>query len=162
MNKNWSNTVLVAYSALPKIANQLDSGVKTRINSSFQSKHIRNGVSTEQLIGEIISINDEKRRICNLRFIVSAALNKMPLTDRRLLIARIVRKHTFQKIADDFGLSLRTVFRRIEHAEECFASNLKAMGYTEEWLKKEYGNDRFILPVYNRIISEKYFIAKNL
>ena len=52
MNKNWSNTALVAYSLLPKIVRELNFGVKTRVNSTFKSRHLKIGVSNEQLIGE--------------------------------------------------------------------------------------------------------------
>lgn len=70
MNKNWSNTALVAYSLLPKIAKELNSGVESRVRSSFQSRHLKIGVSTEQLISEILDLTEEKRKIVNLRFIV--------------------------------------------------------------------------------------------
>lgn len=66
MNKNWSNTALVAYSLLPKIAKELNSGVESRVRSSFQSRHLKIGVSTEQLIGEILDLTEEKRKIVNL------------------------------------------------------------------------------------------------
>lgn len=70
MNKSWSNTALVAYSLLPKIVNELDFGVNSRVNSSFQSRHLKIGLSNEQLIGEIVELIDEKRKMVNLRFIV--------------------------------------------------------------------------------------------
>ena len=54
MKKNWSNTALVAYALLPKIVKELDFGIQSRVKSSYQSKHLKMGVSNEQLIGEII------------------------------------------------------------------------------------------------------------
>ena len=118
MNKNWSNTALVAYSLLPKIVHELNFGVKTRVNSTFQSRHLKIGVSNEQLIGEILDITEEKRKIVNLRFIVQSALDKIAIGDRRLLESRIMKKMTYQAISEEQGISLRTVFRRIACAEE--------------------------------------------
>lgn len=77
MNKNWSNTALVAYSLLPKIVRELNFGVKTRVNSTFKSRHLKIGVSNEQLIGEILEMTDQKRRIVNLRYIVAYALDRI-------------------------------------------------------------------------------------
>lgn len=162
MNKNWSNTALVAYSLLPKIAKELNSGVESRVRSSFQSRHLKNGVSTEQLIGEILDLTEEKRKIVNLRFIVKKALDKMVDADREILVERIVQKKTFQEIADSHKIALRTAFRRIANAEEDFANNLRLCGYTEDWLEKEYGNDKYIAPIHERIKQDKYFVAKNL
>ena len=79
MKKSWSNTALVAYSLLPKIANELNFAVESRIKSSFQSKHLKIGISNEQLIGEILDLTEEKRKIVNLRFIVNKALELIRL-----------------------------------------------------------------------------------
>ncbi|MEG2273893.1 MAG: hypothetical protein RSC44_01025 [Clostridia bacterium] len=162
MNKNWSNTVLVAYSALPKIVNELDFGVSTRVKSSFGSIHLKNGVSTEQLIGEIAELNNEKRKIVNLRIITVDAMNKLDDLDRQLLIARIMRKKTFQQISTDFNLSLRTVFRKLKAAEESFAFTLAASGYSEEWLESEYSNNKYISAIHQRILNDAYFVAKSM
>ncbi len=162
MNKNWSNTALVAYSLLPKIVKELDRGLKNRVNSSFQSKHLKLGVSTEQLIDEILQINDEKRKMVNLRFIVSHALDGMRENYRDILVARIIDKKTFQEMSTIFNTTIRTIFRRLAQAEEEFEHNLNRAGYTEEWFNSNYGNDKYISPIHYRILNEKYFVAKNL
>ena len=162
MNKNWSNTALVAYSLLPKIVKELNSGVKTRVNSTFQSRHLKIGVSTEQLIGEILELTEEKRKVVNLRYIVDLALDCLSSDDREILEARIINKKTFQKISEDNGIALRTVFRRLANAESAFERALNRAGYSEEWFEKEYGDDRFIAPIHERILNDKYFVAKNL
>ena len=162
MNKNWSNTALVAYSLLPKIVKELNSGVKTRVNSTFQSRHLKIGVSTEQLIGEILELTEEKRKVVNLRYIVDLALDSLNSEDREILEARIINKKTFQKISEDNGIALRTVFRRLANAEVAFEHALSRAGYGEEWFEKEYGDDRFIAPIHERILNDKYFVAKNL
>lgn len=162
MIKNWSNTVLVAYSLLPKIAKELDYAVKTRVDSSFQGKHFKLGVGTEQLISEIIELTDEKRKIVNLRFIVTQALKKLDVIERAYLIARVTHKYTYQRIANETSTTLRTAFRKVTLAEKHFAENLKKMGYGEEWLAKEYGSSHYVAQIYKRIMGEKYFTAKSL
>lgn len=162
MNKNWSNTALVAYSHLPKIVKQIDFGVESRIKSSFQSRHLKAGVSNEQLIGEILELNEEKRKIVNLRYIVTIALKSMKESDMRILIDRIVYRKTFQSIAQENGFSLRTAFRRVANAEEEYAKYLRRCGYTESWFEKEYGQDKYISRIYKRIRNDKYYIAKSL
>lgn len=162
MEKNWSNTALVAYTLLPKIAKELNFGIENRIKSSFQSKHLKMGVGTEQLIGEIIELTEEKRKIVNLRFIVSKALEQMKDDSRDILIGRIIKKKTYQQISSEQKVSLRTVFRRLGLAEEEFAHNLHRCGYTEAWFEREYGQDKYISPISRRIKSEKYFVAKSL
>lgn len=162
MNKNWSNTVLVAYSLLPKIVRELNFGVKTRVNSAFQSRHLKMGISNEELIGEILELTDEKRKIVNLRFVVQDALERLSTAEKNILVARIIEKKTFQAISEEFGISLRTVFRRVNAAEEAYASALYRAGFTEDWFEREYANDKYISPIHDRIMNDKYFVAKNL
>lgn len=162
MNKNWSNTVLVAYPLLPKIAKELDFRVKSRVNSSFQSRHLKIGVSNEQLIGEILKLTEEKRKIVNLRYIANLALNGISAEDRQILTDRIINKKTLQTISDGYGIALRTVFRRLSSAEQAFSRALSREGFNEIWLEKEYGNSKFIAPIHQRILNDKYFVAKNM
>ena len=162
MNKNWSNTALVAYSALPKIAKELDFSLAKLVNSSFKSAHLKNGVSTLTLIGEIMDVTEEKRKIVNLRYIVLSALNNMTEEGRRVLVARMIRKRTFRELADELGLSIRTVFRRFEDAQNEFAHNLKIAGYGESWLENEYGKDPYISRIREQFLADKYVVAKNL
>ncbi|MCM1394386.1 MAG: hypothetical protein NC179_05790, partial [[Eubacterium] siraeum] len=150
------------YSLLPKIVKELDFGVKSRVNSTFQSRHLKIGVSTEQLIGEIIELTEQKRKIVNLRYIVNLALERISPDDRQILEARIINKKTFQKISEENEIALRTVFRRLANAEAAFAGALNRAGYGEDWFEKEYGDDKFISPIHERVLNDKYFVAKNL
>lgn len=94
------------------------------------------GVSNEQLIGEILDLTDEKRKIVNMRYVVATALKQMKDKDRNILIERIVKKTTFQDISTNNNISLRTAFRRVAIAEEEFARNLRKNGYDEQWFEK--------------------------
>ncbi len=162
MNKNWSNTALVAYSLLPKIVRELDKGVINRVNSSFQSRHLKIGISTKQLIDEILELNEEKRKIVNMRYIVDKALRKISHDSKAVLTARMIEKQTFQSIAEQTNASLRTVFRRVANAENEFHRCLTDEGFTDEWFENEYGKDKYIAPIHRRIMEDKYFVAKNL
>lgn len=161
MNKNWCNTALVAYSALPKIVKELDFSLARLVNSSFKSVHLKNGVSNLQLIGEIMEINDEKRKMVNMRFIVSSALERLTDTSKQVLIGRLFKKQTFKELAEEMNTSIRSVYRRFQDAEDEFAHLLKIGGYTESWFEREYGEDKYILPIKERFFEDKYLITKN-
>lgn len=161
MKKNWSNTTLVAYPLLPKIVENIDNGVKIRVNSSFQSKHLQLGISNERLIGEILDLNEEKRKIVNLRYIVSTSLDALKDKYKSVLIDRLMNKKTFQQIAEENHLSIRTVFRRFLVAEESYAKILESHGFGENYLEKEYGDDKYISKVHTRVMRDGYFTAKS-
>ncbi len=162
MEKNWSNTALVAFSSLSKIVKEIDFQVMRRVKSSYLSRHLKNGVSTEQLICEIIEFTNQKQKLITLQAIVKNALEKMDEKERKILMARVCKKRTFQELATDFNLSLRTAFRQVANAEVSFKKQLKLAGYDESWFEIEYGEDKYISPIHDRIVSEKYTLATNL
>ncbi len=161
MDSNWGNTALVAYSLLPKIIDTLDFALKSRINSSFQSRHLKIGVSNEQLIGEILEINDRKRKIVNLAYIVKSTLERMKPKDKHIVEERIFKKKTFQTIAAENGIALRTAFRRFEVAKIRFSAMLVERGYTDEWFEKEYGAEKYLCAIKSRLEREKYLLLNS-
>lgn len=159
MKKNWSNTVLVAYSLLPKIVRDLDNTICSLVNLGFKSKHIQMGISTESLIGEIMKYTNEKQQLVELHVIVRDALRELQELDRCMLAMRINRKMTYQQIATEQNVSLRTVFRRVAAAHDKFAAKLAFRGYTESWLEKNYKENTYIAPVREQLMSERCFVA---
>lgn len=160
MENTWSNTLLVAYSSLQKFCNEIDFAVRTRINSTFQSVHLRYGVSNERLISEIMQLNDEKRKICNANYIVSTALSKLSDREKLVLEERIIKGKTFQVISAENDIPMRTLFRNYDNAKKRFAVILSQMGYNEEWLEKEYSGSKYISKIYLRLQDEKYHTVK--
>ncbi len=154
--------MLVAYVLLPKIVKELNFGIESRVKSSFQSKHLKMGVSNEQLIGEIISLTDEKRKIVNLRYLITLSLNQMKDKSREILVDRMFRKLTFEEISKERNIAMRTTFRRLENAEAEFAQILSALGYDESALQKDFANDKYISSIHKRLQTDKYFVAKNM
>ncbi len=152
----WSNAVLVAYSAIPQIIKTIDFGVKTRIQSGFGARHLRLGISTEELLNEICVLNDSKRKLCNLKYILDTALSALKTVDSEILTMRYLRKLTFQEIADESTVCIRTVFRRHIRATENFCQTMKNLGYGEDWLKNEYQNIPMINAIKRRIEESNY------
>lgn len=155
METIWSNTALVAYSLLPKIINSLDFALKNRVNSCFQSIHLKMGVSNEQLIGEILEINDEKRKFVNLAYIVRSTLERLSQKDRQIIDERIFQRKGFRQIAEDIGVALRTVFRRLDMAKERFGAALNARGYDDAWFEKEYGGLKQMTAIKRNLQNDK-------
>lgn len=160
MKKSWSNTALVAYSRIPKIVKNIDVSVKNRVNSAFQSVHLKNGITNEKLIGEIIKLNDDKRKACNLVFIVESALNKLSDQEKLILTDRLCRGKTFKEIAEATNKPLRSIFRIFSVAEGRFSSALTLLGYGEKWLEKEYSTCPLLAGIKKRIDEEKYFTTE--
>ena len=118
MTENRCNTVLVAYSALPKILKDYDSAFRARLQSSFMSAHLQRGVTTEKLVQEMLDINGRKLAMLHLKEIVERAAGSIPTELSNILVLRFVKGKTFQEIADIENISVRTAFRRFDRARD--------------------------------------------
>lgn len=55
---------------------------------------------------------------------------------------------------------MRTTFRRLENAENEFAKILSSLGFGERKLQEEFANDKYVKTIHDRIVNDKYFVAK--
>ena len=53
-----------------------------------------------------------------------------------------------RELADKFGISLRTIFRRIDAAESSFAKALHVKGYTDKKLANDLKDENWIKSVF--------------
>lgn len=159
MFKNWSNIVLVAVSHTPKILDELDFAFNSRLSSTFGSVHLRNGVTTERIIREMMDINYRKRKVTEIVSAAQAALESLSPVHRDTLKKRILSKKSFKTIAEEDGVSLRTVFRRFESAQLSLLRALKREGYGEETLRKEFSEIPQLAAIADRLDGENYFVA---
>lgn len=161
-SNNWSNTLLVVFSSLQKIVKSIDTMVESHVNSGFLSTHLRYGIQNEKLYNYIIVLNDQKRKMCNLKVIVENALDCLPQMQRELLCLRYIEKKTFQEISELTSVCIRTVFRRYDSAIENFERALKHAGYTEKWIEGEYGDMAIIKTIKERLENSTYLTKTNI
>ncbi len=162
MTENRCNTVLVAYSALPKIMKEYDAAFDSRLKSSFSCAHLRQGVTTEQLIGEMLEINRKKAAAILLKDTVEKAFGLLPSALKSILVLRFLKGMTFQEIAEHDNISVRTAFRRFDRARECFSAALDKLGLDQKQFEKRYLSDPAIACACARLEDSAYFTAKSM
>ena len=162
MTENRCNTVLVAYSSLRKILKDYDCAFKSRLQSSFMSIHLRCGVPTETLIGEMLEINRKKLLLLILKDTVETALDSIPSPYKDILCLRFLKGMTFQEISELQDISLRTAFRRFDKARDVFGAALAKLGLTEKIFAERYMSDPTIAAACSRLSDETYFTAKSV
>lgn len=161
MTRLWCNTVLVAFSAMQKIVKDYDFAFKSRLQSSFMSVHLKNGIPTQTLVKEMLEINRRKLRLLILRDTVNTALGALPPSEKDILVRRFLKGETFQEIALRQDISIRTAFRRFDKAREDFCHALEAVGFTEKHFRETYLSDPAVKAACSRLDDETYFTAKS-
>jgi hypothetical protein len=161
MIKNWSNTLIVAYSHLPKIVNSIDFRVENCVNSGFKSVHLLHGITNEQLYEKMVKLIVEKRKMVNLYHIVNEGLDAIPDSHRLLIELHCFKGKTFGEISAIHGVPMRTLFRRFDDALLRFKKAITKLGFDEEYLENDYSSYGYMRKFYNSLDTENYSPSYN-
>ena len=148
----WAKTILTSYRYLERIADAIDSMIEKRglyarvvSGASYSYNNIYN------LADKMIELSQRKVKLINLKVLTEGCLEKCGESFAKLLISKYIDKKKNAEIAEFYGLSLRTYFRRLGDAEERFEQVLALNGFDEEKLDKYLSSERWIMEVKNRI-----------
>lgn len=161
MTEIWCNNVLVAFFALSKILKDYDYAFRHRLQSSFMSVHLKNGISTQTLVEEMSQINRRKQMAVLLRDTVKCALASLSPEEREILVLRFYKGKTFQEISVEQDVSLRTAFRRFDKARTNLCLALEGLGLSADDFARDYLSDPAVRAVCSRLDDEVYFTAKS-
>ncbi len=149
----WSKTILGVYRHLEAVADAIDKIIlKTALNSYHFSLNTNDVYQTSN---KLIELGERKVTLINLKLLVEDVLFKMEQKDADILICRYVENMKFKDIAFEKKIGMRTVFRRLEKAENMFNKKLLSLGYTSLKLKNMLKDETWILNHYENIASSK-------
>ena len=134
----WARTLLTIYDRLENLADKIDevimSAAMSAANPFMYSR-------TQEIYDEIIEYYYRKIVCINLKVLIDNAFKLMEPREVGILKLIYVYKRTRKEVADHFGLSIRTEFRKEKSAYYSFAEKLEILGYDEnrleEWLKDQ-------------------------
>ena len=92
-------------------------------------------------VGEMI---DKKRRFINLKVIIEQALSEIDKRRQKILILFYIDNLSCEKIAELFGVNLRTIFRYKNSALISFSKALSRNGFKEDFFNENYQKDKWL------------------
>jgi predicted DNA-binding protein (UPF0251 family) len=147
----WTKTILSVYRYLERVCNAIDT---ICMQSALESGNIlgsnfhnNNALAISQ---KLIDLSERKVSLINLKILTEEILKKLDEKDAKMLILVYCDGTKRREIADKCNISLRTVFRRIESAEQSFAKKLVCKGYNAFTLAKMLKDEAWIKSVYDR------------
>ena len=151
----WAKTLLSVYRYLERLCSSIDKIINrtglSSINVNSQTFYYNNVYSITQ---RIIDLSHRKVTLINLKLLIEDILQKMRSNEAKCLISRYVDGAKRRVMAEHESVSLRTIFRRIERAENSFSKILQAKGYDEAKICKMLADEQWIHNVYNRLAEK--------
>ena len=134
--ETWSKSLLATYNALPLVVKCIDrSNMQMALGSfSYEGNVI-------DLMNKMLANNARKEALINAKVIVDNTLAMLKPKHRIVLEMRYLKRKSFEQIAQDMNICLRSVFRWHELALKQFSSLRIMKGYDDEWLSKYYSGD---------------------
>lgn len=151
-NKNiWTKTLLTVYRYLERIAGAIDKIIMQSALSSnnltTQNYFYNNVLSVSQ---KILDLSERKVTLINLKVLIEQTLGELDKNDALILIEKFVDGDKTKDIMAKNNISMRTVFRKIENAQNSFSSKLLIKGYNDEKLSQMLKDEGWILNVHGR------------
>ncbi len=152
----WAKTLLSVYRYLERIAGALDKIIlQSGLNSSSilgQNYFYNNVYSITQ---KIIDLSERKVTLINLKLLVEDVLGELEEKDAQILIEKYFDGVKSTELMQRHGISMRTVFRKLDCALNSFASKLIVKGYPDRILSQNLRNEGWIKNVYERFASKE-------
>ena len=153
-NNIWAKTTLSCYRYLEKICDAIDGLVETSAMNSFYVSTNSSQNSIAKVADKIIELSQRKITLINLKVIIENALSNCGELQTNILTEKYIEKNKAQDIAQRYGLSMRTYFRRLDDAESAFASQMTKSGFNPKFIQ-ELKRERWIMRLYDSYTGEK-------
>jgi len=152
----WTKTILSVYRYLERICGAIDKiVVQTGLNSSNITGYNYSFNNVFAITERIIDLSERKVTLINLKLIIEEVLSKIDEEDAQILIEKYVDSRKCKEIAEIHDVSMRTLFRKIDSAENSFGKHLRVLGYDDKKLDKFLKNEQWIVNVYNDYSANK-------
>lgn len=124
------------------------------VGKNSNSSELQRYQTTYFQASKIIELIERKRKMINLKVACEQALNKIPLQSRKILMLFYIDGVKGDFIAQLLGISLRTFFRQKLKALKEFSEALERMGFNLNFFKNEYGNELWLLSIYDDCVAK--------
>ncbi len=151
-----AKTILMVDRYLERITEAIDRLIERRALNSFYVGLCGGSENSITSVADyIINLSERKVKLINLKILIDMALEACPILSAQILIERYMDNEKSFDIAKRHNLSERTYFRRLNEALEHFSLQMSNLGFSEKRLLDYISSEKWIMEVYNRLISAK-------
>ncbi len=147
----WTKTLLTVYRYLERIAGAIDKIIlQSGLNSGFVSGQNYYSNNVYAISQKIIDLSERKVTLINLKVLIEDVLKDIDENDAQILIEKFFDGVKTKDLVNAHGVSMRTMFRRIDGALKSFSSCLAMKGYSDATLSNMLNNEGWIKNVFMR------------
>lgn len=153
-NKIWAETLLVAYTRFDSVIFNLDKVFESKISGMYG----RTG-SCEKQFDNLLKLVIRKKNIQYAKSIVDSVFRNID-KDIEILKLKHLKYQPYSVIGENYGISIRTVFRKYDMQLESFAKKLARMGFDFIKCNEIWGDDNFLIKIYGKLVEKNLVYKK--
>lgn len=156
---NHEIAMLQSLSVCNKYLKKLNKRCMNAALNSFSAEGYPNGTLGQ--ISALAKLTAERDAFLSVMHTVCNALNGMPKGYRALLVAIYVKKVPRQVVADKYGVSLSTVYRKLTRARKYFRIEMEKAGFDAAWFVQNFKNYECALNMFRQQSHELNFVSSD-
>ncbi len=159
-HKFWIKTLLSAQKIFPEIIKRVDNIIELQASSvSFASDIYGSENPTMKQFEKVINLTDRKSFLLNLNLISQQLTNDLNKDDKDFLEKRYIHGMSVETLAEDFSISVRTVYRRIDKLISQIQDNILRKNWSLKFLESQIKNEYWLQQKFLSHVTE---YCKNL
>lgn len=160
--KTWIKTIFMVYRHLPRIIDSIDKVFSARaLNGGIMSGNAVSYNDVYNLTDNLIKLSQKKVALINLKVLAKLIVRNLDRDLAKMLILRFVDGFTAPKLAENFNISERTVFRRINEALSMASMKAEELGYNKEKLENEFKDEKWLFDLGEVAENDDYIKIDN-
>lgn len=161
--KFWIKTLLSTYRNIPEIIKAVDKIIEIQASSiSFISDIYNTEKSTLNQVEKVIDLSERKNNLLNIYLITKNLYNSIGEEDRLFIERRFLYNWTSEDLAEEYNVSTRTVFRKIEKIIDKIFLSTKRKNWSLKFITMQVQNEQWLNVKYKKLIRDYYQSTKAL
>lgn len=159
--KFWIKTLLSSYGTIPEIIKTVDKIIEMQASTtSFMTDVYNKEKTTFCQVEKIIDLSERKSKLLNIHLMTKQILKNLPENESDFIEKRFCYNWTIEDLANEFNISIRTVFRKIDKIIDMVAFSLKKQNWSLSFLESQVKNEDWLKERYHKQILD-YFKSVN-
>lgn len=161
--KFWIKTLLSTFRNIPEIIKAVDKIIEIQASSlSFISDIYNTEKSTLNQVEKVIDLSERKNNLLNIYLITKNLYSSIGEEDRVFIERRYLYNWTAEELAEEYEVSTRTIFRKIEKIVDKIYLSTKRKNWSLKFILLQVKNEGWLNNKFKKLVSDYYQSTKAL
>lgn len=153
--KLWIKTLLSVQGNLPEIIKSVDKIIELNASSlSFASDIYNSEKTTYAQVERVIDLTERKNKLLNIFLVAKNLFSCISDEDRVFLKRKFVYNWTAEELSQEYSVSIRTIFRRIDKLIEKIYDSTKRRNWSINFINMQVKDETWLYEKFKKFAKD--------